>query len=92
MPVRTRLDWRTILVGFAGAGIVLSILLWLVGIDGVVGQLRQAGLLAIAAMVGLVVLWQSAWGLCLHTVLRALGTPISRARAILVFVAATFAN
>ncbi|QSG08774.1 lysylphosphatidylglycerol synthase domain-containing protein [Halapricum desulfuricans] len=43
-------------------------------------------------MVGLVVLWQSAWGLCLHTVLRALGTPISRARAILVFVAATFAN
>jgi len=87
-----RLDWRSIFVGFAGAGIVLSLLLWVVGIDGIVAQLDKARLPSIAVLLGLIPIWLVAWGLCLHTVLRALGTPISRVQSVVVFVAATFAN
>ncbi len=46
----------------------------------------------IAILLGLIPLWLVAWGLCLHTVLRALGTPTSRVQSIVVFTAATFAN
>ncbi|QSG11655.1 putative flippase [Halapricum desulfuricans] len=87
-----RLDWRSILIGFAGAGIVLSVLLWVVGIDGIVARLREARLPVVAVLFGLVPLWLAAWGLCLHAVLRALGAPMSRVRSVVVFVAATFAN
>lgn len=87
-----RLDWRSILVGFVGAGLVLTLLLWVVGIDGIVGQLRQAKPHVITALLALIPIWLVAWGLCLHTVLRALGTPTSRVRSVIVFVAATFAN
>lgn len=87
-----RLDWRSILIGFAGAGIILLLLLWVVGIDSVVAQLNTAHLPFIAVLLGFIPLWLVAWGLCLHTVLRALGTPISRAHSVLVFVGATFAN
>lgn len=87
-----RLDWRSIFVGFVGAGVVLFVLLWIVGIDGIVSQLQRADLSVVAVLFGLVPLWLAFWGLCLHTVLRALGTPTSRIRSVVVFVAATFAN
>ncbi|MFT4946025.1 MAG: hypothetical protein ACI8TL_000255 [Natronomonas sp.] len=87
-----RLDWRSILVGFAGAGVILFALLWVVGIGDILAQLRRAEPSVVAVLFGLVPLWLIAWGLCLHTVLRALGTPTSRIRSIIVFVAATFAN
>ncbi|WP_256392988.1 lysylphosphatidylglycerol synthase transmembrane domain-containing protein [Natronoarchaeum rubrum] len=92
MAAETRLDRRSILVGFVGAGLVLSALLWLVGIDGIVAQLRRARPAVIAILLGLIPLWLVAWGLCLHTVLRAMGTPTSRRRSVVVFTAATFAN
>lgn len=85
-------DWRSILIGFVGAGLVLSLLLFIVGVDGIVAQLRRAEPDVIAVLLGLIPLWLVAWGLCLHTVLRAMGTPISRVRSIVVFTAATFAN
>ncbi|WP_049900236.1 lysylphosphatidylglycerol synthase transmembrane domain-containing protein [Natrinema sp. J7-1] len=85
-------DWRAILIGFVGAGLVLALLLFLVGVDGIVAQLRRAQPPVIAILLGLIPLWLVAWGLCLHTVLRALGTPTSRVRSIVVFTAATFAN
>ncbi|QSG15361.1 lysylphosphatidylglycerol synthase transmembrane domain-containing protein [Halapricum desulfuricans] len=87
-----RVDRRSILVGFAGAGAVLALLLWVIGIDGVVSHLSEARLPVVAVLFGLVPVWLTAWGLCLHTVLRALGTPMSRVRSVVVFVAATFAN
>jgi uncharacterized protein (TIRG00374 family) len=87
-----RLDWRSILVGFAGAGVILSVLFWVVGVEGILTQLRRAEPSVVALLFGLVPLWLVAWGLCLHTVLRALGTPTSRVRSVVVFVAATFAN
>ena len=87
-----RLDWRSILVGFVGAGLMLSLLLWIVGINDIVAQLNTARLPVVAVLFGLIPLWLTAWGLCLHTVLRALGTPTSRVQSVVVFVAATFAN
>jgi uncharacterized protein (TIRG00374 family) len=87
-----RLDWRSIFIGFAGAGLVLSVLLWVVGIEEVVAQLSTAELPLIVVLLSFIPLWLVAWGFCLHTVLRALGTPISRLRSVVVFVAATFAN
>lgn len=92
MTTEMRLDWRSILFGFVGAGLVLALLLWVVGIDGIVTQLHRTNSSVIAVLLGLIPLWLIAWGLCLHTVLRAMGTPTSRRRAIVVFAAATFAN
>ncbi|WP_275039951.1 flippase-like domain-containing protein [Natrinema pallidum] len=85
-------DWRSILIGFVGAGLVLSVLLITVGVDGIIAQLRKTQPAVIAILLGLIPLWLVAWGLCLHTVLRALGTPTSRVQSIVVFTAATFAN
>ncbi len=85
-------DWRSILIGFVGAGLVLSLLLFIVGVDGIVAQLQRAEPAVVVVLLGLIPLWLVAWGLCLHTVLRALGTPTSRVRSIVVFTAATFAN
>ncbi|WP_323173646.1 lysylphosphatidylglycerol synthase transmembrane domain-containing protein [Natrialba sp. PRR66] len=92
MSTNKLLDWRSILIGFAGAGLVLSLMLWVVGIDGIIAQLHRAQPAVIAVLLGFIPLWLVAWGLCLHTVLRALGTPISRVQSIVVFTAATFAN
>ncbi|SFS87460.1 lysylphosphatidylglycerol synthase transmembrane domain-containing protein [Halostagnicola kamekurae] len=92
MKTERLLEWRSILIGFVGAGLVLALMLWVVGIDGIVAQLRRAQPAVIAVLLGFIPLWLTAWGLCLHTVLRAMGTPISRVQSIVVFTAATFAN
>lgn len=92
MKTERLLEWRSILVGFVGAGLVLALMLWVVGIDGIVSQLQRAQPAVIAVLLGFIPLWLTAWGLCLHTVLRAMGTPISRVQSIVVFTAATFAN
>jgi uncharacterized protein (TIRG00374 family) len=83
--------WMTI-VGFLAALVVLAILVWLAGVEETVSSLRSADLGIVFGVVGLAVVWLSAWGMSLHTVLDALDAPISVTQAILVFTAAMFSN
>jgi hypothetical protein len=85
-------DLRTTVVGFAGALVVLGLLVGLVGVGRVLDALARAdqrvlvGVLAVAAM------WLTAWGLSLWTVLGILGSVVPRRLAVTIFSAATFAN
>ena len=85
-------DLRASAVGFGLAGVVLAGLLWAVGLAEVVDAIRRAEPAALAAVLLVAVCWLSAWGLALWTVLSGLGSSIRARSAVLVFVAATFAN
>jgi len=79
-------------LGFAAAVVVLGVLFWFVGVDEVVTTLEATRLSVAVLVLPVAACWLSAWGLALHTVLRALGTPVSRPKAVLVFSAAIFSN
>lgn len=83
---------RAGIAGFLGAVAVLAVLLWFVGIEEVLAELRRAH----PPMVGLVVLavlgWMLAWSLAFRTVLDGLGIEFSRTRSFLVFSGALCAN
>jgi uncharacterized protein (TIRG00374 family) len=85
-------DRRATVLGFAGAVVVLAVLFWLVGVDAVVAALAGARPGVVVLVVPVAILWLSAWGMALYTVLDALGEPISRVSAVLVFSAAVFSN
>ncbi|NIB99795.1 lysylphosphatidylglycerol synthase transmembrane domain-containing protein [Halobacterium sp. R2-5] len=78
--------------GFLAAALVLAVLVAAVGVDDVASTLslldpREAVVLAAAGAC-----WLAAWGLCLYTVLSAIGVPVSRGTAVLLYAAAAFAN
>jgi uncharacterized protein (TIRG00374 family) len=83
---------RALILGFAGAGVLIAGLLWLVD----VGQVSQAISRADAVLVGLMlvfaVFWLAAWGGTLQTVLTAMGVDIRTRTAFFVYAAAVFAN
>ena len=80
------------IVGFAGALVVLAVLVWFVGVDDILASLAQADFSVLAAVVGVAVLWLALWGMALKTVLGSLGAPVAAHTAILVFAAAVFSN
>jgi uncharacterized protein (TIRG00374 family) len=79
-------------LGFAGALVVLAILVWVVGVDDIVQALTRASLPVIGLVIVVAAVWLTAWGLALQTVLEALGSPVSAKTAILVYAAAVFSN
>lgn len=83
--------WPT-LIGFAGALAVLAGLVWVVGVDDTVAALTQADPAALALVVAIALVWLTAWGLALWSVLRALGSPVPVHTAVLVFAGAVFSN
>ncbi|MEF8842591.1 MAG: lysylphosphatidylglycerol synthase transmembrane domain-containing protein [Haloarculaceae archaeon] len=85
-------DWRTTLVGFGAALVVLGLLVGFVGIGRVLDALSRADPAALAAVLGVATAWMISWGLSLRTVLGILGSAVSAPVAVLVFTAATFAN
>jgi hypothetical protein len=85
-------DRLSTLVGFLAALVVLAAVVWVIGIDDVLGALQQADGLVLLLVLLVAAIWLSAWGLALWTVLKAIGTPISAPKAILVFAAAVFSN
>jgi uncharacterized protein (TIRG00374 family) len=85
-------DRRATVIGFLGALVVLGGLFWFVGIGEILDALAGASVPVVAATGVVAVCWLSAWGMSLHTVLAALGAPISRVKAVLVFSAAVFSN
>jgi len=80
------------LAGFVGALAVLAVLVWVVGVDRTVSALLSADP-AILPLVGAVaVVWLTAWGLALWSVLRALGSPVRTHVAVLAYAGAVFSN
>lgn len=86
------LDPRAIAAGFLGALVVLGVLLWVVGIDGVLDTLIDARRRVLPAVLVAAAFWLAAWALALRTVLDALDVRISVPRAVLVYASAVFAN
>jgi hypothetical protein len=85
-------DLRTTLVGFAGALVVLTALVTLVGVGRIVDALSRAEPAVLAAVIVVATVWLTSWGLSLRTVLGILGSKVPAQLAVLVFAAATFAN
>lgn len=80
------------LVGFAGAGVVLAIILWIVDAQAVLTAMLQADPLLLVVVAGLLFLWIAAWGVALWNVLVALDVEVPLYLPILVYAAAAFAN
>jgi uncharacterized protein (TIRG00374 family) len=85
-------DWRTTLVGFAAALVVLGLLVGVVGVGRILDALSGAEPTVLAGVLGMATVWMISWGLSLRTVLGILGSTVSAPVAVLVFTAATFAN
>ena len=80
------------LAGFAGALAVLGVLVWVVGVDRTVDALLRADPVTLVLVVAVATVWLTTWGLALWSVLKALGSPISRRLAVLVYAGAVFSN
>ncbi|MBX0324079.1 flippase-like domain-containing protein [Halomicroarcula sp. F13] len=78
--------------GFAGASLVLAVLVWVVGVDRTLQALLMADPAALAVVVGIAVVWLTSWGMALWSVLRALETAVPAHTAVLVYAAAVFSN
>jgi uncharacterized protein (TIRG00374 family) len=85
-------DRITTVVGFLAAVAVLGVVLWFVGIDEVLAALAGASTRVLVLVLLVAVVWLSAWGLALWTVLKAVGAPIHPAKAVFLFTAAVFSN
>jgi uncharacterized protein (TIRG00374 family) len=85
-------DRLTTVVMFAAALALLSVVVWVSGVEEVLGALAAADSSVLAAVVAVAAVWLSAWGLALWTVLRAIGAPISAPKSVFVFSAAVFSN
>jgi uncharacterized protein (TIRG00374 family) len=85
-------DRLSTLVGFLAALVVLALLVWVIGVEEVIAALTEADRSVLPAIVAVAVVWLSAWGLALWSVLQAIGTPLSAPMAIVVFSAAVFSN
>ncbi|MFC7140393.1 YbhN family protein [Halosimplex aquaticum] len=83
--------WATV-VGFAGALVVLAALVWVVGIEDILTQLRGIEIKYLLVILGVAVVWLFLWGMALRTVLGALDAPISVVMSALVFAGAVFSN
>ncbi|QGN06358.1 TIGR00374 family protein [Halorhabdus sp. CBA1104] len=85
-------DRQTTIAGFAGAGIVLAILFWVVGIGEMTAILGRSDPYALIGVVAFSACWMICWGLSMHTVLGAIGAPVGRPTAVLAFSASMFTN
>jgi uncharacterized protein (TIRG00374 family) len=85
-------DRLTTLGMFAVALAVLSVVVWFIGADAVFDALGDADRSVVPALLAVVVVWLSAWGLALWTVLRTIGAPVSIPLAVALFAAAVFSN
>lgn len=83
---------RALILGFAGAGILIAGLLWLVDVGQVSEAISRANPGLLGLMLGFAVLWLAAWGGTLQTVLAAMDVDIRTRTAFFVYAAAVFAN
>jgi len=85
-------DRLTTLVMFTAALLVLSVVIWFIGIDDVLSALTGANRSVLVLIVAITAVWVASWGMALWMVLRTIGSPISAPMAVFVFTAAMFSN
>jgi uncharacterized protein (TIRG00374 family) len=85
-------DRLATIAGFAGAVLLLVVIVWFIGVEDILAALGRAETGMLGFVVVAAAIWMAAWGLSLWTVLRAIGAHISPPRAIFVFSAAMFSN
>ncbi|PSQ58635.1 MAG: TIGR00374 family protein [Halobacteriales archaeon SW_9_67_25] len=85
-------DRLTTLGMFGIALAVLAVVVWIIGAEEVLGALEAADRSVLPVLLAVVVVWLTAWGLALWTVLRAIGAPVSVPMAVALFAAAVFSN
>jgi len=83
---------RSLVLGFAGAVVLLLGLLWLVNAGRVGGALARADPSLLGLTGALALLWLAAWGLTLRAVLGSLDVRVPVATSFLVYAAAVFTN
>ncbi|USZ66803.1 flippase-like domain-containing protein [Halorussus salilacus] len=83
---------RTTALGFLGTFAILGVLLYFVGVEEVVRELRKADPQVVALVVVATLGWLAAWGFGLRTVLHVLGSDISLAKSFFVLNGAMFSN
>ncbi|WP_158058542.1 lysylphosphatidylglycerol synthase transmembrane domain-containing protein [Halorussus halophilus] len=83
---------RTTLLGFVGTFSILGLLLYFVGVDGFIGELRRADNGTVALVVLVTLGWLSAWGFSLQTVLDVLGVDVSLPQSFFILNGAMFSN
>lgn len=91
------MDWlpgevRATIVGFLAAVTVLVVLFWLVGFDATIAALTKADPALLVPIVIVALVWLTAWGMALRTVLDVLHVQSSPQKSFLVYASATFAN
>ncbi|MFB6146459.1 MAG: YbhN family protein [Halobacteriaceae archaeon] len=86
------IDWRSAILGFAGALLVLAGLVWVVGAGNVWTAIIALRLRDVALIGALSLTWLASWGLVLKTVLDAVEVDAGAAESVLLFSGATFAN
>ena len=91
-PSDMDLDLRATAAGFIASLGLLSVILWVVGIDTVVATLGMADRSTLALLPVVAAAWLVAWGLSLRVVLGVIGTPVRVTTAVWIYTAATFAN
>ncbi|NHN60656.1 MULTISPECIES: lysylphosphatidylglycerol synthase transmembrane domain-containing protein [Halorussus] len=83
---------RTTIIGFLGTFAVLGLLLYFVGIEEFVRELRRADGETVALMVLVTLGWLGAWGFGLRTVLDVLGVDVSFVKSFFILNGAMFSN
>jgi len=83
---------RTTALGFLGTFAILGLLLYFVGVEELVRELRNADPATVALLVAATLGWLAAWGYGLRTVLHTLGSDISFAKSFFVLNGAMFSN
>lgn len=83
---------RTTLLGFLGTFAILGLLLYFVGVEGFVQELKAADNGMVALVVVVTLGWLSAWGFSLQTVLDVLGVDVSLPQSFFILNGAMFSN
>jgi len=86
------LDLRATAVGFLAALALLFVVLWFIGIETILGAIGMADPSVVALLPAVATAWLVSWGLSLRVVLGVIGTPVRTTTAVLIYLAATFAN
>ncbi|PSP54728.1 TIGR00374 family protein [Halobacteriales archaeon QS_1_67_19] len=83
---------RTTVLGFLGTFAILGLLLYFVGVEDFLREIRRADTGTVALIVVVTLGWLAAWGFGLRTVLDVLGVDVSFAQSFFILNGAMFSN
>jgi uncharacterized protein (TIRG00374 family) len=83
---------RTTVLGFLGTFAILGLLLYFVGVEELIRELRRADPATVGLIVAVTLGWLAAWGFGLRIVLDVLGVDVSFAQSFFILNGAMFSN